>query len=359
MIWLPISSNSNGDSHLNAMLRQSLYFTAPRAVELRTEPLPPIGDRQALIQTRLTAISPGTELLIYRGEAPLNLAADETLAALGGALAFPLKYGYSAVGRVVELGPGVDPVWRDRLVLAFNPHETFFVADLADLIPVPDSLALEDAVFLPNMETAVNFLHDGAPLVGERVAVFGQGIVGLLTAALLARIPLAALITFDRYPLRRKLSLALGAHQSLDPQTPLVIQSSISDSLISDLQPFDLVYELSGSPAALDQALALTGFAGRIVIGSWYGTKPATLDLGGRFHRSRIKLIGSQVSTLNPALGGRWTKDRRLRFALQWLSEIKPARFITHRFPLARAAEAYALLDQQPGEAVQVVFEYD
>ena len=328
------------------MRRTSLYFTAPRTVELRDEPLPSLSPNQALIQTLHSAISPGTELLIYRGEAPSDLAADDTLAALGGTLTFPLKYGYSAVGRVVELGPGVDPVWQDRLVFAFNPHETHFAAETSTLIPIPETLSPEDAVCLPNMETAVNFLHDGSPLVGERVAVFGQGIVGLLTTRLLARLPLEQLVTFDRYPLRRDFSLALGAHQSLDPHTP------------SPPYDFDLSYELSGSPIALDQALTLTGFDGRIVIGSWYGTKRANLDLGGRFHRSRIKLISSQVSTLNPALTGRWTKDRRLQFALGLLAEIKPSRFITHRLPFSAAPRAYELLDQKPEEAVQVVLTY-
>ncbi len=336
------------------MNRHSLYFTAPRALDIRDEPLPLLAEGQVLVQTLCSAISSGTEMLLYHGEAPGDLAADDTIAALGGTLAFPLKYGYCAVGRVVELGPGVDEVWRNRRVFAFNPHETHFATDTQNLLPLPHELISEDAVFLPNMETAVNFLQDGAPLVGERVAVFGQGVIGLLTTALLSHIPLADLLTFDRFPLRREYSLRSGASQSLEPQTNL--QSPISNSKI---QGFDLTYELSGSPQALDQAISLTGFDGRIVIGSWYGTKHASLDLGGRFHRSRIKLISSQVSTLAPHLMGRWTKARRLQFALQQLTHCKPSQFITHRFAFAEAAKAYELLDQRPGEAVQVILTYD
>jgi 2-desacetyl-2-hydroxyethyl bacteriochlorophyllide A dehydrogenase len=328
------------------MPRQSLWFSAPRTVELREEPLPRPAAGQVLVQTVYSAISPGTELLIYRGEAPTELAADETISALGGALTFPLKYGYSAVGRIIALGPNVEPSWQDRFVFAFNPHESLFAASTTGLIPLPPDLDPVDAVSLPNMETAVNFLHDGAPLVGERVAVFGQGIVGLLTTTLLSRIPLASLVTLDRYPLRRELSLKAGAHTSLDSQVS------------APLHEFDLCYELSGSPAALGQAIAATGFNGRIVIGSWYGTKRANLDLGGRFHRSRIRLISSQVSTLAPELSGRWTKARRLQTALQLLAEIRPSRFITHRIPFADAAKAYELLDQTPEDAVQVVLTY-
>lgn len=287
-------------------------------------------------------------MLIYRGEAPTELNADETIPSLSGSLAFPLKYGYCAVGKIIECGRETDPAWKDRIVFAFNPHETHFIASINDLIPLSPDLDPDDAVFLPNMETAVNFLHDGAPLVGERVIVLGQGVVGLLTTSLLSRIPLESLITFDRYPLRRELSLKCGAISSLDPNE--------SDS--AKHGNADLIYELTGSPSALNQAIELTGFNGRIVLGSWYGDKTASLNLGRRFHRSRIKLISSQVSTLTPELMSRWTKSRRLNVALKMLNEIKPSRFITHRFKLSEAEKAYQLLDQQPDKVVQVVFDY-
>ncbi len=324
---------------------RALYFTAPHCVEVRDETVRPPLAGEVLVETLASAISPGSELLVYRGQAPTELAVDETISALSGSFNFPLKYGYAAVGRVAALGPEVDASWLNRIVFAFNPHESHFVAAVASLLPLPADVDVDSALFLPNMETAVNFLHDGAPLVGERVAVFGQGIVGLLTTSLLARMPLASLITFDRYPLRREASRSLGAHASLDPSEPTGLQA-------------DLTYELSGSPAALDQAIAVTGFNGRIIIGSWYGQKRADLNLGGRFHRSRIRLISSQVSTLAPELSGRWTKARRLDVARQMLREVKPARLITHRFPLAEAAKAYELIDQHPEACIQIILTY-
>jgi threonine dehydrogenase-like Zn-dependent dehydrogenase len=120
----------------------------------------------------------------------------------------------------------------------------------------------------------------------------------------------------------------------------------------------DLVYELSGVPQALDQAIDIAGFDGRIVVGSWYGVKKALLNLGGRFHRDRIRLISSQVSTIRPALLGRWTKKRRLRMALNLLSDIQPERWITQRFPIERAEEAYELVDQYPDQTIQVLLTY-
>jgi threonine dehydrogenase-like Zn-dependent dehydrogenase len=178
--------------------------------------------------------------------------------------------------------------------------------------------------------------------------VFGQGVVGLLTTALLARIPLGSLITVDPDPVRRATSREFGAEQSLAP------------SELQDLaEHADLTYELTGDPQALDQAISVTGFEGRVVLGSWYGTKQATLNLGGRFHRSRIRLLSSQVSTIASPLSGRWDKRRRLEFALQMVRAVEPTRLVTHRVPIERAAEAYALLDTHREHVLQVVLTYD
>jgi 2-desacetyl-2-hydroxyethyl bacteriochlorophyllide A dehydrogenase len=341
------------------MLRKSLYFTAPYQVTLREEPLSSPGPGQVLVQTLMSAISPGTELLLYRGQAPRDLAADATISALTGTLAFPLKYGYSAVGRVVELGSAVPAHWRGILVFAFHPHEELFLADPAELLPVPPGLAPEEAVFLPNLQTAVTLVLDGKPLIGEKVTVFGQGIVGLLLTGVLASFPLARLVTLDRYPNRRLASESLGAHVSLDPLGPGSLEKIRTALRGAGQDPWaDLAYEISGNPAALDQTLAVTGFHGRIVVGSWYGNRISELHLGGLFHRQRQVLISSQVSTISPELTGRWTRNRVLEVAWQLAAKLRPSRFITQRFPLTQAAQAYELLDQHPEEAIQVVLTY-
>ena len=336
------------------MERNSLYFTAPGQIAIREETLLPTGRGQVLVESICSAISPGTESLIYHGQFPTGMAVDEGISALSGEFSYPLKYGYALVGRVIQVGAEVDPDWQERLVFAFNPHESHFIASPDELMPVPEGMAPEEAVFLPNMETAINFVMDGAPLIGEKVVIFGQGIVGLLTTTLLARFPLDDLITLDRYPLRRQTSLACGAQASLDPAAPQILDALKTRLSIGS----DLTYELSGSPVGLDQALAVTGFAGRLVIGSWYGKKKVDLDLGGYFHRSRIRLISSQVTSLAPELSGRWTKGRRFEIAWQMLSAVKPSAFITQRFPLKQAAQAYELLDQCPQDAIQVLLTY-
>lgn len=298
-------------------------------------------------------------MLLYRGQMPTGMAVDETIASLAGEIAYPLTYGYQAVGRVVETGAAVDKGWNGRLVFSFQPHQSYFTARPDEVMLVPEGIGAETAVFLPNMETAVSFIMDGQPVIGEQVAVFGQGIVGLLTTSLLAQLPLASLVTLDAYPLRRDWSLKRGAQASLDPTE--------ADSLV-DLRgalqgkrPFagaDLSYELSGNPQALDQAIKATGYSGRIVIGSWYGQKRFPIDLGGHFHRSHIRLISSQVSTIAPQWNGRWTKPRRLQTAWDMLRKHNPAELISHRFRLDEATKAYRLLDEGAETAVQVVFKY-
>jgi 2-desacetyl-2-hydroxyethyl bacteriochlorophyllide A dehydrogenase len=335
-------------------VRQTVYFTGPCRMEVREEKLVGPTAGQMLVKTKLSAISPGTEMLIYRGQFPRGLPVDETIPSLRGEFDYPLAYGYAAVGQVVELGEGVPEHWLGRQVFSFQPHSSHFYASAPELIPLPEGLSLEAAAFLPNTETAVNLVQDGAPILGENVMVFGQGIIGLLTAALLRQFPLDRLVTVECYPCRREASLALGVTDCLDPG-----MEAFHERILALLpQGADLTFDLSGAPASLNEAIAATRFSGRVVIGSWYGDKPVPLDLGGAFHRSRIRLLSSQVSTFSPELSGRWTKSRRFEAAWQALKRIQPEKWITHRFPCEKAAEAYALLDRSPAEAIQVLLEY-
>ena len=342
------------------MKRRTITFTAPRQVELREESLPALGADEVLVETTCSAISAGTEMLIYQGRFPRDFETDSVISALRGACEYPLAYGYATVGRIKVIGKSVNSNWMDRLVFAFQPHTSHFITKPELLITIPQLLPSESACFLPNMETAVNLVQDGAPILGERVLVFGQGVVGLLTASLLKKFPLDALVTADCYELRRdalnveRSTFNVQRFLSLDPDAP-DFRSCLSGYAQDG---FDLTFELSGNPKALNDAIALTRFSGRVVIGSWYGEKRAPIDLGGAFHRSRIKLISSQVSTIAPELSARWDKSRRFEVAWDALARIQPEKWITHRFPLDRAADAYRLLDERPQETIQIIFTY-
>lgn len=333
------------------MNRDSLFFTAPRHVELRTEKLPSPEPGEVQVAAICSAISTGTEMLLYKGEAPADLVTDATLPALTGSLAFPLKYGYSMVGQVTQPGQGVDQGWKGKLVFAFNPHETDFNAAVADLQPLPASCSEQDAAFLPAAETAVNLILDGAPRLSERVVVLGQGLIGLFTTALLAQHPLENLLTFDAYATRRKLSQDLGVTASFDPQDSAAALAKLGSARA------DLVYELTGNPAALDLAIELAGDYGRVVVGSWYGERRAEVGLGARFHRGRIRLSSSQVSTIEPALRGRWDSQRRFAAAWKLLAEMKPSRF-ARSVPFEQATLAFESLDSKPEENLAFLLTY-
>ena len=342
------------------MNRKSLFFEAPYKISVRDAPAGELGPDQCRVKTVLSGISAGTELLVYRGQWPEGMSVDDAITNLTGEFSYPLKYGYAAVGVVTEVGFNVSADLIGRRVFAFNPHESYFIADVRDLMVIPDGVSNEDAVFLPNMETAIGLVMDGHPIIGEAVVVFGLGVVGLLTTSLLAKFPLNTLVCLDRFPARREKSLVAGAACSLDPADPAAAVRLGELLQIDDaLGGADLVYELSGNPSALDQALSVCGFASRIIVGSWYGAKRADLSLGGKFHRARIRIISSQVSRLDPSLTGRWDKRKRIDLAWRFLEDIKPCSLITHRIPFSKAGDAYKLLDEKPDQSIQVVLEYE
>ena len=342
------------------MKRRILYFTGPRQVEVREESLPAPGADDVLVESLCSAISAGTEMLVYQGRFPRHLETDAIIPGMRSGFKYPLAYGYACVGVVRETGSRVDGAIRERFVFAFHPHASHFITPADSLFPIPDSLSPQTACFLPNMETAVNLVQDGAPILGERVLVLGQGIVGLLTGSLLKDFPLEALVTVDPFDLRCKMSQAENQASAIPVCKTLVPDEPDFRAQARSVlgQGADLTFELSGNPSALNEAIALTRFSGRIVVGSWYGEKPVEVDLGGSFHRSRIKLISSQVSTLSPELEGRWDKSRRFEVAWKSLERIKPEKWITHRFSIDQAAEAYRLLDDDPQEAAQVLLTY-
>jgi 2-desacetyl-2-hydroxyethyl bacteriochlorophyllide A dehydrogenase len=221
-------------------------------------------------------------------------------------------------------------------------------------VRLPDGLDPVLGVFLANIETATNVVIDAAPRLGERVAVFGQGVVGLLITQLLRLTGVSQIIVVDPVARRREQACQVGADVALDASGETL--GAIRD--LTDGAGVDLAIEASGNAAALDQALDALVFGGTCVVCSWYGTKPVELRLGGAFHRRRLRIVSSQVSTIDAALQPRWTHQRRLALARDLLPGLKLSSLISHRIPLERAAEAFALVDQHPDQTVQVVLTY-
>jgi 2-desacetyl-2-hydroxyethyl bacteriochlorophyllide A dehydrogenase len=335
------------------MRANALIHVAERQVECREVALAAPGKGEVLIKSRFSAISAGTEAMIFSGAFPENTALDASIKSLKGDFAYPFSYGYALVGEVSATGPGMDQGLIGKTLFAFHPHQDWAVVPLADCLRIPDGVPPEAALFLPQVETALNLVMDGAPLIGERVLVFGQGVVGVLTAALLAKFPLARLVAAEPLAWRRDLGKHWGITETVNPGDVGEWQA-----LLDSLNGADLVFELSGDMAALNRAIEITGFDARIVVGSWYGARSQPLDLGGRFHRNRLRLISSQVSTLNPALTGRWDKPRRYDLAWRMAEQLEPQRLISQSFSLAQCQLAFETVCSQRDGVTQVIFQY-
>lgn len=332
---------------------RAVWFPEARQVELRRETLPPLGPQDVRIRAVASGLSSGTEMLVYRGQVPPDLELD--LPTLQGGFAFPIKYGYAIVGRVVEKGDAVQGLDLEDSVFVHHPHQTEFVVPASMPVRLPNDLPLEAGVLFANVETAINVVLDAHPHLGERVAVFGQGVVGLLLTQLLRRAGASSVIAVDPVAGRRTLAEALGADVALAPDDAPAERIR----RLTDGKGVDIVIEASGNPAALAQTLDCIASEGTVVVCSWYGTKEVSLPLGGRFHRGRLRLVSSQVGSIAPALRPRWDRARRTALAIALLSELHLTDLITHRIPFDRAAEAYELVDRQPEETVQVILTYD
>lgn len=330
------------------MREAALYFVGDGAVEQRSVDVPEPAADEVLVETSVSAISAGTELLVYREQTPTEIAVDSTIEGFDDGFSYPLKYGYALVGQVTETGADVSETWRHRRVFSFSPHQTHVVADPDSLVTVPETIGTDTAALLPTVETATTVTLDSQPRLDERVVVFGAGVVGLCTIQLLSSFPLAELVVVEPVATRREMAVEMGADRAVAPTDD---GAPVSDA--------DLAIELSGKPAVLNDAIDCVGYDGRIVVGSWYGTKTAEVNLGGRFHRDRIEMISSQVSTVDPALSGRWDKERVLQTALQKLEQLDVAQLITHRVPFTAADDAYELLASAPDDALQVLLTYD
>jgi threonine dehydrogenase-like Zn-dependent dehydrogenase len=200
---------------------------------------------------------------------------------------------------------------------------------------------------------------DGHPGLSDRISVFGLGTIGLSVMGLLSRFPLVRLRAYDLYPLRREAAAAMGA-SAADPRAEPPLPGTE-----------DIVFELTGSPEALGAAVSAAAFSGLVVLGSWYGAKPFVERLGSpaqpdpgqsargtAVHRSRVRIVASQVSTIDPSLSGRWDRQRRFETAWNAIRALGPSRWVTHRVPFKRAGEAYRALAERPGESIQVLLTY-
>jgi 2-desacetyl-2-hydroxyethyl bacteriochlorophyllide A dehydrogenase len=326
---------------------RALQFVAPRRIDIVDVDLPEVGAGEVMIRTLYSGISSGTELLAYRGELDPSLPLDETIDALDGTFSYPFPYGYSCVGRV-ERSSGEVP--EGTLAFVLHPHQDRFVTSAANVVPV-DGLEPRQATLFPLVETAFQIAMDAGPRIAEPVVVMGLGAVGLLTAALLHRAG-ADVLAVEPRDWRRKVAASAG----LEPVHPDDVAGEVDERTGGRGVP--LVIEASGDPAVLAAALPLMAHEGTALVASWYGTKEAVLPLGAEFHRRRLSIRSTQVSSIPARLAHRWTFDRRRDAVRRLLAELPLAELATHEFPFGAAQEAFAAVDEGREGLIHAVLAY-
>lgn len=299
---------------------RTVYFTGLKQVEVREEALPRSRSGELTVHSLASAISPGTERNFYLGRFERGRSGNPDMDFTGEVLDYPFSYGYINVVRDLN----------GRRYFAFAPHSDALVLREKSLIPLPDALGTEQAVFIPHLETALSIVHDSRIQPGDRVIITGAGVVGTLCTRILRSIPGVEIHMIDPAP-RKSRWFPKGEFQ-VD---------------FHGLKTADVCIEVSGNPDALQPLLKTAAFEGRVTVASWYGDREISVNLGKDFHTRRLQLISSQVSTMGGHMGSNWNKARRMDKVIRLLNEIPVEDLITHRFPFNKASEAFALLDSE------------
>ncbi|MER6180148.1 dehydrogenase [Streptomyces sp. NPDC001652] len=280
----------------------AFWLNSPGAGEIREVTLPAPSEGEVLVRALYSGVSRGTETLVFRGGVPESQHAAMRAPFQEGDFPAPVKYGYLSVGEVEE-GPA-DLV--GRTVFCLYPHQTRYVVPATAVTPVPENVPAERAILAGTVETAVNAAWDAAPLVGDRIAVVGGGMIGCSVAALLARFPGVRIQLVDADPARANVAKALGVDFALPRDA---------------LGECDLVVHASATEQGLARSLELLTPEGTVLELSWYGDRKVSLPLGEAFHSRRLVIRSSQVGTVSPARRSSRTYADRLALALELLAD--------------------------------------
>lgn len=315
---------------------RALWFEENRRCGLRREQLASEHGEEVLVRTLFTGISRGTESLVFGGQVPESEYERMRAPHQAGDFPFPVKYGYAAVG-VVEEGP---QRLVGRTVFCLHPHQDRFRVPACAVHPLPENLPPQRAVLAANMETALNIVWDAGIQPGDRVAVFGAGVVGLLVARLATSVIGTEVVISDIEPERAETARALG------------LTFALPDAVPNDC---DVLINASASSKALATALDHAGFEARIVEASWYGERYAHLPLGGAFHAKRLSIVSSQVASLPPGKRARWDNDRRMAKALELLADDRLNHLISGETPFETVARDYADIIGSPATLCHLI----
>jgi len=285
-------------------ISRAFWAIAPGIGELREQALAEPGAGEVMVRARFSGISRGSESLVFSGRVPESEFSRMRAPLQKGEFPFPVCYGYASVGEV-EAGHAS---LLGRPVFCLHPHQDRYVVPASMVVPLPEDVPMPRAVLAANLETALNAVWDGAAGPGDRIAVVGGGVVGLLTGALAAAIPGCAVTLIDINSDRRAPAEALGMAFAEPGDAP---------------ENCDLVFHASGRAEGMNTALDCAGLEACVVEMSWYGDSVVPLPLGRAFHARRLTLRSSQVGHVPPERLPRWSRQRRLETALSLLADAR------------------------------------
>jgi 2-desacetyl-2-hydroxyethyl bacteriochlorophyllide A dehydrogenase len=345
-----------------------LRFAGPRRIEVVEVPSVTLGRGQARVRTLYSGISAGTEMTAYRGTNPyitstwdpdIRLFRDPVEQKAAG---YPLDgWGYSEVGEVTEISPdgelASDAPRAGDLVWGIWGHRTEGILSIESLRGhvLPSGVVPLAAAFVRVGAIALNSVLSADLGVGSIVTIFGQGVIGLL-ATRLAVLSGASVIAVDGIESRRQQALSWGASHAFAPSRELALQIRA----LTGGAGADVAIELSGNYNALQDAMRTVGADGTVVASGFYQGSATPLRLGEEFHHNRVQLLASQIGSVPNRLRARWDIPRLQRTIVEAIADgrLDPASLVTHHYTLADAAEAYEMLDTDPGSALQVVVDF-
>jgi threonine dehydrogenase-like Zn-dependent dehydrogenase len=343
---------------------KALVVVGPRQLAFEEYNDPPLKPDEVRIQTLFSGISAGTEMSQFRGTSPfINKRWDDTtrLFTPGDtpSWTYPVpNIGYEEVGKVIEVGSAVNDIPIGARVFGAWWHRTHYVANVEYVRPrlLPIDADPLIGIFSHIGAVALNGVHDGRVRIGETVAVFGMGTPGQIVAQA-ARASGARVIAVDLLDARLELAKQLGAHITLNPARVKVAEEI---KRLTDHRGADVVFEVSGSSVALNEAIRAAAYSARVVAMGFIQGEAKGLFLGEEFHHNRINLVCSQIAGVDPELKYRWDKLRlhqtAIRLQLEGALNLKP--LITHHAPFERAIELFELIDRTPERVVQAVIEF-
>ena len=336
-------------------------LTAPRQVSVCEYAEPTAGPDEVRVRTLYSGISAGTELTQYRGTNPyLDKQWDADRAVfLPGAptLSYPVEvWGYSEVGVVDQADPAAESPAVGDVVWGIWGHRSHAVLPATALAKhvLPAGLDPLVGTFDRVGAVALNAVLTAQPNPGETVALFGQGVIGLLATQLLISMG-CHVLAVDAMPARLALAEQWGAVPFDAREGDLAV--NVCDRVLDGV---DRVIELSGSYAALHQAIRIAGPGGTVVAAGLYHGSPGALALGEEFHHNRVTLISCQIGGVPPHLLGRWTRERLHETVMKLCAQgrLDPLPLVSHVIDAHDAANAYALLDSPPDKLLQVILDF-